>query len=468
LGAFLGKIKIEQMKKLRFEEFKASAKSDWESQALRDLKGKDWDQTLRWKSAGGILVEPFYDHENLPESAQLEAIRQAQTNRKTAGWANAAWVKISNERIDNDLINKHISQGATSIYLDFDRQKWADFSLSKLLHGIKLSDVPVFFVVSSEAPSLLDELSRIAPYQWRGGILDTALNDWLQSGFWPEKYFQNQVEILSKIQNHPHFLGVPLSLDIFQQAGAHIVQELAFGLSLWVEILHQSTQLGAVIDTLVARTHLSLGIGTNYFHEIAKLRALRFLSKQVTQHFQAKNTAIYVLAKSSTLHHAHLTPNTNMLRNTTEAMSAAIGSADAICLANHEAENSFGDRISLNISTILQEESYLDKTADIAAGSYYLERLTLDFVEQAWALFQEVEQKGGFLKAFEEGFIQKKIQENIDQVVKDLQDKSRIMVGVNQYRFDEQAPLTAASNNESKSQTKYPVLKPIRLSDFFS
>ena len=206
--------------------------------------------------------------------------------------------------------------------------------------------------------------------------------------------------------------------------------------------------------------------------EIAKLRALRFLWQRVQMGWGIEPKIAYVHAQTSTFYDAAITPNTNLLRATTEAMSAVIGGCDALTVHAYDSTfrtpDEFSERIARNISILLKEESYLDKTLDPAAGSYFLENLTQQLAEAAWSLFLEVEEKGGLLAAFEQDFIQNKIKQNATETLAALQQGTRVMVGVNKFRVDEEVPVKYAPTPETVNEAvSFKLLHPQRIAQTF-
>ncbi|MFN4147002.1 MAG: methylmalonyl-CoA mutase family protein, partial [Runella sp.] len=219
------------------------------------------------------------------------------------------------------------------------------------------------------------------------------------------------------------------------------------------------------VEEILPKMYFSVSIGTNYFMEIAKLRALRFLWRRIANQWTQEVPYTPIHAFTSTFYDAALTPNTNMLRATTEAMSAVVGGGDLLSVHAYDfvfqTPDDFSERIARNISLLLKEESYLGKTSDPAAGSYYIENLTAQLVEKAWGLFLEVESKGGVMAAFEQNFIQEQIENTFQKRLAALQSNERIMVGVNKFQFDQATIAKDAPSNEAA------LLNPRRLAAIF-
>ncbi len=454
-----------------FSEFSSSGKEAWKQQAIKDLKGRDYDQTLRRHTSEGFVMEPYYTHEEIDEE-QLGALQRTQ--QKKMGWLTQPVVTYVDEKTANELIHKVLQKGADALTLDLSKADLAKIELTKLLKDIKLSDTPIFFRTGGQNLTLLRALQKFIAYRMKGGLTDDGLAEWMMTAQLPETYFQ-ELAILSKDTQHsPQFRTVCVSSHVFHNAGANAVQELAFTLASAVEYMDKLTDFGLSPEEAFSKLYFSISIGTNYFMEIAKLRALRYLWNKIQRTWKpAMNTfePCYIHAQTSTFYDAAVTPNTNWLRATTEAMSAVIGGCDALTVHGYDAvfrtSDAFSERIALNLSTLMKEESHLDKTTDPAAGSYFLENLTLQLIETAWNLFLEVEQKGGLAAAFKQNFIQEQIEQNFHAALTALRQGTRIMVGVNKFRFDEE-PVQPPEKPEIVPKTAtFKLLTDNRLSQFF-
>jgi methylmalonyl-CoA mutase len=217
--------------------------------------------------------------------------------------------------------------------------------------------------------------------------------------------------------------------------------------------LDKLTGLGINIEQIVHKLEFSLAIGTNYFMEIAKIRSLRFLWSRILEAYQSPVTNCQINCQTSYFYDSTLDSHTNMLRATTESMSAVIGGCDSLTIHGYDAvfnkgTSELSERIARNISVLLSDESYLGKSIDVSAGSYYIENLTNDLSAKAWELFLTIEQKGGILQAFEEEFIQNEIEQAYQQKVEALQN-GKIMVGVNKFISPKDTPKQAHTQAET-------------------
>lgn len=457
-----------------FDSFEPSSYEQWKQQAIKDLKGKNFEQTLLWSTIEGFSVEPYYDSEVL-ENLIVEKIQQVQNKNvqlPIGGWSIREDVWVENEKIANNQAIQAIEGGADAITFGLDGRSLATVNLVKLLDKIKLSETSTYFKLNHQTVELINSLKKIIGYYPKGGVVDDTLAQWMQNGDWHEDCWTQKAVAIRQTSEWSNFKVLNISSHHFHNAGANATQELAFLLASVVTYLDKLSDEGLTIEEIVANTELSVSIGTDYFMEIAKVRALRYLMNNVFQSFDNQCFNVNIHASTSTFYDAAITPYTNMLRATTEAMSAILGGCDSLTIHAYDAtfseSSDFARRIARNVSAVLKEESYLDKTIDPAAGSYYVENLTLQLAQNAWALFQEVESRGGIVEAFKQNFVQDAIQKTRENRQANLESGKSVMVGVNKFRFDEE-PFEKPAPDELVSFEKptFKLLKNTRLAEDF-
>ncbi|QMW01322.1 methylmalonyl-CoA mutase family protein [Spirosoma foliorum] len=430
--------------------FPPADQSAWLKQVQKELKDEGAYESLRWHTAEGFIQEPYYTSDAL---THLPLASIQETQKQVPGWLNAPERLISNEKADNTVLCDDLNRGADSLVLALSKKP--DFA--QLLKGIKLSETPVFFrlnatTIDLNTIELVNALKMIAPYQLKGGLLiDT--ND-------------ATAEVTRLTADSPQFRTICASSHAFHNAGATATQELAFTLASLADSYDRLTDAGLTIDQLVPKTILSVSVGTSYFQEIAKLRALRVLYSRFVSHYSLSisHYQLFIHAQTSTFFNSTATPYTNLLRGTTEAMAAVMGGCDALTVHPYntvlaQSDNQeFTERIARNVSLLLKDESYLAKVADPSAGSYYIETMTHQLAEAAWTLFLDVEKQGGFAKAFAAGFIASEIDQSYQAKV-DAVRGGKVLVGVTKFRFDEpgtQATTTLESVTANSSTGSLP------------
>jgi len=227
---------------------------------------------------------------------------------------------------------------------------------------------------------------------------------------------------------------------IFHNAGSTIVQELAFGLAMGNEYLARLTEAGVNIDDAAHAIKFTFAVSSNYFMEIAKFRAARILWANIVEAYKPQQNCslrMKIHAVTSAWNQTVYDPNVNMLRGTTEAMSAALAGVDSLEVLPYDKafrqSTEFSNRIARNTQIVLKEEAYFDRVVDPAAGAYYIESLTASIAEEAWKLFKQIEEKGGYIAAFKEGFIQEQIKATVQKRDMNIATRRDILLGTNQY-----------------------------------
>ncbi|MBD2704075.1 methylmalonyl-CoA mutase [Spirosoma sp. BT702] len=398
--------------------------STWQKQVQQELKIDNAYETLRWYTAEGFTLEPYYTVDDL-KKLPLQTIQLAQ--KQIPGWLNTPEYVVTDEKAANFLLRDAITRGADALLLTLN----TNTDLLRLLNGIKLSDIPILFRLQTEAINAAEfaqQLKTVAPYQLKGGLL---LSD--------DNYI---AEVTRLTTDSPLFRTVYASSQPFHNAGASATQELAFTLASLADTYDKLTDAGLPIEQLIPKTILSVSVGTSYFLEIAKLRALRVLLQRFLQHYSS--TIIhypFIHAQTSTFYDATATPYTNLLRATTEAMAAIVAGCDALTVNPYDTvlgeRSDFSERIARNVSLLLKDESLFGKVTDPSAGSYYVETATYQLVENAWALFLNVEKQGGLTKAFANGYVQAEIEQAYQAKV-EMVRQGNVIVGVTKFRSDEQ------------------------------
>ena len=398
----------------------------WRTQVQKELKDENAYESLRWHTDEGFILEPYYTASDLSH-LPLAVIQEAQ--KQIPGWLNTPECEVYDAKEANGHLRDWLTHGADAFIIRFGQQP----TIATLLQGIKLSETPVFFRIHPETDTVrfVRDLKTIAPYQLKGGLLN-APDDTI-------------AELTRSTLDSPQFRTICAASHAFHNAGATNTQELAYTLASLTDAYDQLSSEGLTIDQLVPKTMLSISVGTSYFLEIAKLRAFRVLYNRFLGYYSIATTSpLFIHCQTSTFYDATVTPYTNLLRATTEAMAAVIGGCDALTVHPYDAildtalsNQELSERIARNVSLLLKEESYLDKVADPTAGSYYIETLTHQLVEAAWSSFLDVEKRGGLKKATADGFIQAELERSYQTKVEAVR-QGKVLVGVNKFRSEHQ------------------------------
>ena len=421
-----------------FSEFDLSNNDVWKKQAEQEMK-QPVSEIRSLRRDGLNYIPPFQSARDLDE-IRLDDLRNAQ--KRIPGWANVQVVQIDEPWAANSKIDKALKNGADGIYLKTKAKSIAKCEFSKVLHNVRLSENAVFFESGENAAELFDVISKGAGYYIKGGIAHDPVANWMRSGKDFEPALKAVVSLFEKTKNMREFYPVMIEGHIFHNSGANPVQELAFMAGTLVFYLDKLTEAGIAPVRALNHCFFSVSIGTAHLTEIAKLRALRFIYRKISSAYEVPDElcSAYIHTCTSSFYSTEQTPHNNLLRAASEAMSAVTGGCDALTVLGYNdgfvKYDDFSDRIARNLSLLISSESYLSHVADPAAGSYFIENLSLQLADAAWDLFLETEQKGGIIECFKTGFIQDEIEKSwLDKLTSMDQDK--IMVGVNKYVSDQ-------------------------------
>ncbi len=396
------------MSEFLFKDFNGASARQWKQKIQYDLKGEDYNNTLVWQSPEGVHVKPFYHADDLPEGF-------SPIPGQPSSWSIAQKIFIDDVAIAQKIALDALERGAESIVFRADRE----FDFKALFAAFPNKDTPIYFELDFLSGEFLIGLKDfLAARQETVYFNLDPIGKLARSGNWfhnEKSDFQILGNMVLKLPNNRLF-GVDASL--YQNAGANINQQLAYALGHANEYLNRfasGEEWKNNPETRDFRMVFKISVGSNYFFEIAKLRALRKLYAAVAKEY-GSNEACLILAFPSVRNKTLYDYNVNLLRTTTECMSAILGGADAVCNLAYDAlyhkSNEFGERIARNQLLILKNESKFDEVVNPADGAYYVEGLTKELASKALALFKEIEKSGGFLKQLKEGAIQKKIKES--------------------------------------------------------
>ncbi|HOH83828.1 MAG TPA: methylmalonyl-CoA mutase subunit beta, partial [Bacteroidales bacterium] len=469
-----------------FDEFPPIDTQLWEEKIQADLKGADYEKKLIWKTIEGLKIKPYYRAEHTENLSHLQAlpgeypfVRGYRANSNV--WRIREDIVVTDVAKANADALKAISRGATAITFKVKELAYRE-EMATLLKGINMEEIAVHFF-SSFSYSLLANLlieyvknSGFKPDKIKGSFNFDSIGYYLLHGEYynsKEDNFNEAAALIKQMKaNLPQFRIINVNGVHFMNAGATAVQELAYVLASANEYAAQMSDRGLDIDDVFADIQLTFGIGSNYFMEIAKLRAARLLWARMAEQYKPARPAsltVAIHACSGTWNKSVFDPYVNLLRLTTECMSAAIGGANAITVLpfnNTYAEaDEFSARIARNIQIILKEEAYLDKVIDPAAGSYYLESLTDELAQLSWEYFKRIEEKGGMLTIMESGSLKQEIEYTAAQRNMDIAMRKTPVLGTNIFPNLKETMLDQIQI--SRGADEHPYLKCYRGAEMF-
>lgn len=462
-----------------FKEFPPVSTSEWEQRIKKDLRGADYKEKLNWQTGEGISALPFYRRENLSDRSTPPVFTHKND------WEIAQPIFNSSPEKANKTAIRSLQRGADALrfklrvrYTDgmlggdlegTAIQNQADFNT--LLGDIDLTQVPVHFSANMASPVIAAMLSNFCDEthldtsKIKGSFLYDPFTFILSNGVLPKKLetlWDEARQLTEWNRTHtPNMRILGIDTRLFHNSGATIVQELGFALAAGSDYLARLSETGLKPSRVAESIHFNFSIGSNYFLEIAKLRAARLLWKKILNAYNIDNGSTCLHGESSQWNKTIYDPYTNMLRTTTEGMSAAIAGCDSITLnpfdQSFDRPDEFSQRIARNSQIIMKEEAYLNKVSDPAAGSYYIETVTDKIAAEAWSLFQEVENQGGMLQSILDRYVSIAVEESRKKRDHQIARRGRILVGTNQYpKADEKkkarkAPYKTVSLTETEN-----------------
>jgi len=473
-----------------FSEFPPVSTEAWKELIIKDLKGEDFEKKLSWKTEEGFSVQPFYRKEDIENLAVMDTLPGCFPYVRGVKQEGNAWeirqeIPVLNIQEANAEAKNALLRGCGEITFVIQSEIIAsqpDFEA--LLRGIDLEKNAVHFQAGSSGADIISMLSNYVsklgmnPAKIQGSTDFDPLRYLSIHGHFYFKEEERAFERVKRLvsfskENLPNFKPLGVNGYIFREAGATPVQELAFSLSVASEYMAKLTERSIPAEMAAESIHFTFGVGSSYFMEIAKIRAARFLWAKIAEVFCSGNpdaAKMYIHSKSLLWNKTLYDANVNMLRNTTEAISAILGGTDSLALCPHDfyAEKSspLAARLTRNIQLVLKEEAYLDKVADPAAGSYYIETLTQKLIEASWKLFLDIDNKGGYVKAFRENYVQDMVEETASKRLEEVSQRKNTILGTNQYPNFNEKMLQAVRYNDifAEAQTSSEVIgKPIRM-----
>ncbi len=416
-----------------FEEFSPVSPAAWKQKIQVDLKGLDYNETLLHTTSEGIVIKPFYTEEDRSDS---------KINVPKKGFNICQSIFIDDEKIANSLALDALKRGANAIQFIADRP----FDYRKTLQNIERENLCIYFKLQFLDAAFTSELSGHSPSESTYFQID-IIGNLARTGNWYSNLnedFSQLEKIARKVHN-----AIMVDLSLYQNAGANMVQQLAYTLA------HANEYLNRFSESSVNHIHFMFSVGSNYFFEIAKIRAFRLLWDSLVSAYGVKDAVPHIFTQPSIRNKTLYDYNVNMLRTTSESMSAILGSSDTVANLAYDnlyhKANEFGERISRNQLLILQQESYLAEAQDFAEGAYYIEKTTSQLAEKSLDLLKQIEKKGGFLKLLKEGAIQRKISESADKEQERFNANEVVLLGSN-----------VLPNNEDRMKDNleiYPFLK---------
>lgn len=439
-------------------EFPPVSTEQWEKVITADLKGGDYQKKLVWRTMEGFSVQPYYRAENLKtlkhlgsNAGEFPYVRGAKA---TGGWMVRQTIKVESAKAANAHALSILMKGVDSLGFVINSKEFSAADLDTLLDGISMPAVELAFsgcAASHVAKLFIAKVTgaKMEVEHVRATFGIDPIKRAAQKGKLCKKgeCFDELAEIIKSVGPYKRIRVVSVGGVLFNSCGATATQELAFSLAAGHEYIVELIKRGLTIDQIAPSIKFNMAISSNYFMEIAKFRAARLLWSNVVAPYNPErgcSSKMRVHATTSSWNMTAYDPYVNMLRGTTEAMSAALANVDSIEVLpfdhTYAEPSEFSTRIARNAQLLLKEESHLDQVVDPGAGSYYIETLTDSIATHAWELFKAVEEKGGYLAALRAGFVQQTVAATAAKRDMNIATRREILLGTNQYpNFNEVA-----------------------------
>lgn len=402
-----------------FNDFEKVSSKQWKNQIQYELKGADYNDTLVWESLEGIKVKPFYHND---EDAVTTAVATQNTN-----FSIVQEIYVFDTEKSISKANEVLKRGAESIRFIIPSK---EINVVNIINQLQQQPKAVYLQLLFLDADLVEQINtEAAKLQFEVFVMIDPIHQLTFDGNF-YKDGTSDFEALNKINQKGNNINwLTVKATTYQNAGANMVQQIAYTLAHTNEYLNR-------IENFDKNITVEVAVGGNYFFEIAKLRALR-LSLNALAEAYSPNITFHIIAKPTLRNKTIYDYNVNMLRTTTECMSAVLGGADAVENIAYDAlyhkTNEFGDRISRNQLLILKEESYFDKVNNPADGAYYIESLTQQLAEKGLELFKDIEKNGGLISQLIEGTIQRKINESAQKEQELFDSGKEVLLGTNKY-----------------------------------
>ncbi|WP_462282016.1 methylmalonyl-CoA mutase family protein [Salinivirga cyanobacteriivorans] len=456
------------------EQFPPISKEKWMEKIAADLKGADYNKKLVWHTQEGFDVEPFYREEDLKELAYLDCNPGEFPFVRGNKIQNNDWlIRQDIDASDVSKANKEaltvLNKGAESLGFKFaEGQNVSMKDIEVLLQDICLEAIEVNFIAPHDA---LNIVSLFVDYV-KGQNKD--INDIRASvNFDPighfalygkfcadeQELFAEAKSLIEKTKNTPAIRPITVHSNYFKNAGVTIVEELGIALAMGSEYLARLTEQGLNATDINANMRFHFGVGTNYFMEIAKFRAARYMWAQIAHKYgiEKADCKMHIHAQTSTWSMSVYDPYVNTLRSTTEAMSATLGGVESLTVDPfnfYEKSTVQSERIARNQQIILKEESYFKNIVDPAGGSYYIETLTHKLIQEAWKIFLNIENEGGFVTSYRKGDFQNRLSDTVKTRAKQIALRKEKFLGTNEFpNFEETKENMPAELFEAKDYT---------------
>lgn len=461
---------MAENKEKLFSQFPPVSYETWKAKVDADLKGVPFEKKLVWRTNEGFSVQPMYRREDIADfkttgslPGEFPYVRGTRDNNR---WLTRQEILASDPVEANKVALDILAKGVDS--LGFTVEEPTVETLDIILKDIDVEKVELNFSTcprkaSGLASALVEWLkARKLERVFKGSINYDPLKRAFRHGadIDPKAVATEAAAMLDIVADVPGLRCLAVNSVLFNNAGGYIFQELGYALAWGAQWMTLLTEAGVKPAVIAERVKFNMGVSSNYFMELAKFRAARMLWAQIAEQYKPiarEDCKMALHAVTSRFNQTLFDAHVNLLRSQTEAMSAALAGVDSLTVTPFDVPfktpDEFSERIARNQQLLLKEESHLDKVADPAGGSYYVETLTVSIAKEAWKLFLEVEEKGGFFACVNSGDVQKAVNASAAKRHDDMARRKEILLGTNQFpNFNEFAAAKIEAGSSAASE----------------
>ncbi|OHX48797.1 methylmalonyl-CoA mutase subunit beta [Cytobacillus pseudoceanisediminis] len=470
------------LKKMIEEKFPQQTNEDWEQSAERTLKGKSLE-TLSRNTYENIKLKPLYSREDLETGAlsQYPGLEDFRRGSYAAGYLSEEWkvaqkISASSSEELSDKLLAAIKTGQTA--LAFEPEQLKNPEKISLSVGELYERYPFSVDAGRNQHVLIAGLGKVKEREKVSGYvaadpLAIAAADTLNDRSIDELYEALNKTMSNAEENLPSLKTIMVNSAVYHNSGANAVQELAFALAAGVNHLQYLLDKGKGLEQILSKMVFKFAVGSNFFMEIAKLRAARVLWGKVAEAFGAEGDSkkMVISAETSFFTKSAYDSYVNMLRAGNEAFAAVLGGIQYLHVSPYNdperAKSPFSERIARNTQLILREEAHLLKVSDPAGGSWYIEHLTNELISKSWGLFLEIEELGGMKDALQTGWVHDQITQTLEKKKKDVHTRKQSIIGTNIYANLDEKPLQTELETVQNSRSDLKIIQQVRLSESF-
>ena len=454
---------MANLKEKLFTDFPPVSTEEWMAKITADLKGADFEKKLVWKTNEGFKVNPFYRSENIEGLKTTDSLPgefpYVRGTKKNNDWYVRQDISVVDFKAANAKALDVLQKGITSLGFQIKGDDVKPENIKTLLDGICPEAIELNF--STCHRKALELVKILADYlnaqsldvrKCFGSVNFDPFKTILKKGVDDANWVEKAAEIVQASTSLPRFRVLSVNATRLNDAGSFIFQELGYALANGNEILSKLVEKGLDTALVAKKIKFNFGIGSNYFMEIAKFRAARWLWAEIVDAYKPAcahecpnkssdgvckcSSKMYVHAETSSYNLTTYDAHVNLLRTQTESMSATIAGVNSLTVLpfdeSYKESDITSERYARNQQLLLKEECHFDKISDPSAGSYYIENLTSSIAEEAWKLFLETDEKG-FYEALKAGTVQSAVKASSDNRIKALATRREVLLGTNQY-----------------------------------